>query len=404
MEVIVDTGSSDLVLATSPCTGCETTTRLYSANASSTATELGTPFSITYGTGSASGTLVTDLVSIGGLNVSATTIAACTTVNDLLTESYESGLLGMGWRALANSGATPLLEQLYQNGELDEPVFGMAFASWSSDQAAYDSAQHGGMLSIGGVNPYLYSGAISYIGVTGSTYWSIPLDDIVINGVRLGISFDSCIIDSGTTLVSIPAADVAKVYAQIPGATASGSLMLYPTSENPVVGLEFGGVVWNISDFSFGQASATQSYGAVYDASAGTSATQCIIGDAFLKNVYSVFSFSPPAVGFATLDNTDNELENGLEPTAVSSAGVAAAATALSNAAATASGGAGASGGIVGGPVTVGLSKTASHGASATGASKSGAASTSGCGRGPRVWGWVAALTLGAVALGAQMV
>ena len=401
MNVILDTGSADLVLATSPCTGCETTTTLYSANRSTTSSELGTSFSITYGTGSASGTLVTDLVSIGGLNVSGTTIAACTTVDDLLTESYESGLLGMGWKALATSGATPLLEQLYNSGALDEPVFGMAFAGWADDSLAYDAAEHGGMLSIGGVNPYLYSGSISYISLTGTTYWSIPLEDITINGVSLGISFDSCIIDSGTTLISIPAADVATVYAKITGSTASGSLMLYPSSANVSLSMQFGGITYNVSDFSFGQASATQNYGIIYDASAGTSTSQCIIGDAFLKSVYSVFSFDPPAVGFATLDNTNNELEDGTEPTAVASAGVAQA-TVASGATAT-----GSAGVIVGGPVTVGgagVSRTSSRGASSTGETKSGASSTSGCSPVGQGLGVGAVLALVAAAAGAHLV
>lgn len=47
-NVILDTGSSDLILATSPCTGCETTTTLYTPSDSSTVTTSTTTFAITY--------------------------------------------------------------------------------------------------------------------------------------------------------------------------------------------------------------------------------------------------------------------------------------------------------------------------------------------------------------------
>lgn len=47
-SVVLDTGSADLLLATSPCTGCETTTPLYTPSDSSTSVSSSTKFSITY--------------------------------------------------------------------------------------------------------------------------------------------------------------------------------------------------------------------------------------------------------------------------------------------------------------------------------------------------------------------
>lgn len=57
----------DLVLATTGCSSCGSTTPLYSPGASASVTT--TPFAITYGTGSASGLIVNDTVSMAGFTV-----------------------------------------------------------------------------------------------------------------------------------------------------------------------------------------------------------------------------------------------------------------------------------------------------------------------------------------------
>lgn len=129
-NVILDTGSTDLLIATSGCSGCESSTPAYDSSTSSTSDVSSTAFSITYvrllslpsyveltalqGTGSASGVLVTDTVSIAGYSVrsdfcsaflaqdphlcsllSNQTFAACDTINNIVSGSI-SGLLGLG--------------------------------------------------------------------------------------------------------------------------------------------------------------------------------------------------------------------------------------------------------------------------------------------------------------------
>lgn len=54
------------------------------------------------------------------------TFAACTTFDNLLSGS-ESGLLGLGWKTLSTSGATPFVQALYEAGDLTNPVFGLGF-------------------------------------------------------------------------------------------------------------------------------------------------------------------------------------------------------------------------------------------------------------------------------------
>jgi cathepsin D len=67
--------------------------------------------------------------------------------------------------------------------------------------------------------------------------------------------------------------------------------------------MNYGGKDWPISeaDFMFGQASPTVCVGAIFEIPISGNVIQWIVGDTFLKNVYSVYRFSPPSIGFAQL-------------------------------------------------------------------------------------------------------
>ena len=73
--------------------------------------------------------------------------------------------------------------------------------------------------------------------------------------------------------------------------------------------MSFGGKSWSISpdDFKLNQISNSQCVGAFFaldsSESSGSSSSEVswIVGDTFLKNVYSVFRANPASVGFAAL-------------------------------------------------------------------------------------------------------
>jgi cathepsin D len=67
--------------------------------------------------------------------------------------------------------------------------------------------------------------------------------------------------------------------------------------------MNYGGKDWPISeaDFMFGQASPSVCVGAIFEIPISGNVIQWIVGDTFLKNVYSVYRFSPPSIGFAQL-------------------------------------------------------------------------------------------------------
>jgi len=70
--------------------------------------------------------------------------------------------------------------------------------------------------------------------------------------------------------------------------------------------MSFGGKNWTISpaDFQLTKLVGNQCLGAFFEISTGSSAPSWIVGDTFLKNVYSVFRYDPLSIGFAQLSGT----------------------------------------------------------------------------------------------------
>jgi hypothetical protein len=186
----------------------------------------------------------------------------------------------------------------------------------------------------------------------------------------------TAVIDTGTTNIGGPSSAIQAIYAQIPNSQpATGDLEGYYSYRKHIsrtsrgkslktslacsttvnVELSFGGSTWSISpeDFAFTTLSSgsTECVGAFFETTTGSGAPTWIIGDAFLvrnsdksrpgsvvlirtpvflqKNVYSVFRYNPPSVGFAALSSVAIA-ENGAGGT-VPSATIGTASTSVTN-------------------------------------------------------------------------
>lgn len=151
-----------------------------------------------------------------------------------------------------------------------------------------------------------WAGDIEFISLTDTAYWTLPLQTLSINGQSISTSGAGAAIDTGTTLIAGPAAVVQQIYAQIggqPGGSDLNGLWVYPCSVGDVtVEFNFGGKTWTMAarDFLFAQSSNNECVGAFIDLELGDGGPSWIVGDAFLKSVYSVFRWSPASVGFAS--------------------------------------------------------------------------------------------------------
>jgi cathepsin D len=197
----------------------------------------------------------------------------------------------------------------------------------------------GGQITFGYTNSSLYTGSIDYIDIPGTpNYWFLNLASLTVQGNAISLSSGTtAAIDTGTTNIAGPTDAIKAIYAQIPNSSPGTGQWVgyyqYPCNTDVTVSMSFGGNNWTMSsaDFAFTQISTGECVGAFFDigSNAGTGTPSWIIGDAFLKNVYSVFQYNPPAIGFAALSEVAIA-ENGVNGP-VPSATIGAVAAAVSN-------------------------------------------------------------------------
>ncbi|KAL2884212.1 hypothetical protein SGCOL_000151 [Colletotrichum sp. CLE4] len=236
--VTFDTGSTDLILPSTACTNCLVAKEF---NASSSTTFSPTPgnnVTTAFGTGgksvpyavpqAASGTVVTDTVTIANLTVANQTWLLCDTYAEAFNEMPNiDGIFGLGppgfshFSAETNTSFSTWFWTLAQNGGVPEPLFSFFLNSGEGSAP--------GELTLGGVNKDRYDGEIanvdfnmtvSYLG--GS--WFIDQPAFYINGKTVVNSNASDAafpvgvsnVDTGTAFLQTPDYQTAKdIYAAI---------------------------------------------------------------------------------------------------------------------------------------------------------------------------------------------
>lgn len=294
-----DTGSSDLFLPASSCgSTCSGHTK-YNPSSSSTSKALGKSFTLSYGDGSSvSGKQYTDTVKIAGLTSTKQTLGAATKYSS----GFESanfpadGLMGMGFQSISEYNAPPVFQNLVSEGQTSSSVF------------AFHLAESGSELTIGGLDSSVYSGTPAYTSVTQQGYWQINFDSLTVGGSE-AVGSTSAIVDSGTTLVIGSTDGVSAFYAQIPGSqdassTVGAGFYTFPCDSTlPSVAFTIGGKSLDMSaSLNFGPVSdgSSDCVGSIVaDSSIGSEFW--ILGDAFMRNFYTIFDYGKSRVGFATL-------------------------------------------------------------------------------------------------------
>ncbi|KAH8923790.1 acid protease [Atractiella rhizophila] len=294
-----DTGSSDLWVPSSSCTssGCSGHKK-YNPSSSSTSQKQSGTFEVAYGDGSVyvSGNIYTDKVTVGGLSASNQYLGATTDETSNFADEVEDGLLGMAFQSLSEIGQPTFFQNLVSQGKVSTGSFGFRLATSGSE------------LYLGGADTAKYSGSISYTPLTSASYWATSGSALVNGATAVSTTM---IIDTGTTLIVGATATVKTFWSKVSGSKActtatcgSGSTgyYLFPCNSAPTVSFSFSGKAWAMSadTFSLGQVSSGSSscVGSIVGEDLGLNAW--IVGDSFLRNVYSVYDYTNERVGFAT--------------------------------------------------------------------------------------------------------
>ncbi|KAK3293451.1 uncharacterized protein B0H64DRAFT_345970 [Chaetomium fimeti] len=252
-------------------------------------------FTIQYGSGNLTGSVGQDTATFAGITHDLSFGLANYTTDDFKHFAFD-GILGL---ATSPSVTGTFLQTLREKKVLDSLI-----VSISMNRAS--DGGNDGQVTFGGIDKTKYKGEITYHSIGPDQKekgeWAVTLDDASLNGKSAGLQSKLAYIDTGTSFIFAPPDDLAALFKLIPGSSSSqnGDYMEYqvPCDTTLPIHLSFSGVDYQISADDWvvqrGENKCIASlYG--YEVYKGT----WLIGDTFLKNVYSVFDADKMRIGFA---------------------------------------------------------------------------------------------------------
>lgn len=353
MWLALDTGSPSSWVFSTGCTDPVCTSHhTWDSAESSTYVSEGSTFTVGYGSGTVRGDLGQDSMSLAGLDVTFP-FGSATSATKAFANYPIDGILGLGRSNTAGWDIPSFMDIVAQNGMLSSNIVGFSLSRASNNPKD-------GEVNFGGIDTSKFDGNIVYT-ATDSNIWSIPLDDAYVNGQACGLTGRSATIDTGTTYILIPPADAATLFGFIPGSYQSGENYIIPCDSTATLEFEFSGVKYSISPEDYIGATSTGGCVSTIVGHQSSGPDIWLVGDVFLKNVYSVFDFDNAQIGFGarSISSTSKGTyvtPNGTVTTASAAAAAATATTASESAAAAAATGTTAAGVPTGGASRLSLS------------------------------------------------
>ncbi|KAH8282780.1 hypothetical protein KR054_009773 [Drosophila jambulina] len=298
-NVVFDTGSANLWIPSVQCLATDVACQQhnqYNASASSTYVASGQNFSIEYGTGSVTGYLATDTVTINGLAITGQTFGeAISQPGSSFTDVAFDGILGMGFQQIAEDNVVPPFYNLYTEGLIDAPVFGFYLGRSGS-------AEDGGQLTLGGTDQSLISGEMTYTPVTQQGYWQFAVNNITWNGTVVSYGVQA-IADTGTSLIACPPAAYAQINQLIGAILIQGDYYVPCSTVDslPVLTFNIGGTNFDLPASVYIQTYTDGNYTTCMSTFTYIGTDFWILGDVFLGQYYTEFDFGQNRVGFANL-------------------------------------------------------------------------------------------------------
>jgi saccharopepsin len=168
----------------------------YDSSSSSTYKKNGSSFEIHYGSGSLTGYVSQDHMSIGDLKIKDQVFAEATEEPGLaFAFGRFDGILGLGYDTISVNRIVPPFYSLINQGLLDDPVF--AFYLGDGDASESEAV-------FGGVDKSHYSGELIKIPLRRKAYWEVDFNSISFGDATAELDNTGIILDTGTSLIALP--------------------------------------------------------------------------------------------------------------------------------------------------------------------------------------------------------
>ncbi|CAG9980579.1 unnamed protein product [Clonostachys byssicola] len=290
LYLLLDTGAGSSWVMGTDCTSKACTLHnSFGSKDSSSLTDSGKDFSITYGSGKVKGKIVTDKISVARMNLTYEFGIASETSDDFVNFAFD-GILGLS----RNNGANQnFLSAIKTSGQIKESIFGVSLHRASD-------GDNEGEISFGGPDSDKYTGDITYTStVQGKTDWAIQIDAMSYDGKKAGVGGIPAYIDTGTTYMFGPKDVVQKLHDTIPGSESSDGTSFRVPCDSKDLTFTFSGVDYTVSakDWVSPQNNAGKCTSNLYGQEVVKGAF--LLGASFIKNVYVVFDAEKGQIGLA---------------------------------------------------------------------------------------------------------
>ncbi|KAK3830526.1 MAG: aspartic peptidase domain-containing protein [Linnemannia elongata] len=306
-NLAIDTGSPITWVVAKSCISsiCSNVSHRFDCAASSSCQQTSTPFNISYVDSSkVAGSYISEQYTLGKLSFEGA--VGLVSDDSSAMGATVDGIMGLWYYPQGSD--VPILNVLKNTSALIQPQIGV----WLKGSGSEANAP-GGEITFGGADTSKYSGNISYVNCAGDSPWTIPVGGMTVNGKTIDTSGAMATLDTGTSLMLVSQTVSDAINGAIPGALKDPKDGWFlPCKGNYPITITFGTrqITIPYSSLAVQDQTATTNDGstvclsaAMYPTGDTASISDWLLGDAFLKNVYTVFDFSTTKgrIGIASL-------------------------------------------------------------------------------------------------------
>ncbi|KAF0501618.1 acid protease [Gigaspora margarita] len=223
-----------------------------------------------------------------------------------------SGVIGMGHNPfqgypITNSTPNPIFA-LYKQKAIKKKLYSLYLGSIPDPFREPNATVEQSLLTLGEIDTTLYTGNINYFSVKDKNFWEIDLDDVIVNGKKLGIKGHKIILDAGFPNILMPSKYSTKINKLVPEAKLLKKDYMFPCNTNATVSFVIGGVEYKINskDLVNGYYTSDPEHppdgwcmSAIYGFDDDDKKATWHLGGTFFRSIYAVFDYENSKVGIA---------------------------------------------------------------------------------------------------------